>query len=149
VAGDYAYLGSGSAELANWARAVLVLREVGPDLYELRAAKRGRRSGLSLADGTASTEIFLRQSTRGICWQRDEPHDEERHSDDETLAEMVIAAMRPGIVYSRGALVEVVRESLNVSKTSVLSSGRRPNRVFRLVLDRTKQPERPQKHLRP
>lgn len=42
--GDYAYLGAGSAEWCNWARAVLALRQTPiPGTYELRAAKRGRR----------------------------------------------------------------------------------------------------------
>jgi hypothetical protein len=45
-AGDFAYLGSGSAEWANWARAVLALRSIGShDVFELRAAKRGGRIG--------------------------------------------------------------------------------------------------------
>ena len=43
-AGDFAYLGGGSAEWANWARAVIVIRSIGhEEIYELRAAKRGRR----------------------------------------------------------------------------------------------------------
>lgn len=45
-AGDFAYLGGGSAEWANWARAVIVIRSIGhQEIYELRAAKRGRRLG--------------------------------------------------------------------------------------------------------
>jgi hypothetical protein len=44
--GDFAYLGSGSAEWANWARGVLALRSIGShDVFELRAAKRGGRLG--------------------------------------------------------------------------------------------------------
>jgi hypothetical protein len=51
-AGDYAYLGSGSAEWANWARAVLALRSIGShDVFELRAGKRGSRIGWKNADG--------------------------------------------------------------------------------------------------
>jgi hypothetical protein len=43
-AGDFAYLGGGSAEWANWARAVIVIRSIGhEEIFELRAAKRGRR----------------------------------------------------------------------------------------------------------
>lgn len=44
-AGDFAYLGSGSSEFANWARAVIALRSIGSDsIFELRLAKRGRRA---------------------------------------------------------------------------------------------------------
>lgn len=43
-AGDFAYLGSGSSEWANWPRAVLALRSVGShEVFELRAGKRGGR----------------------------------------------------------------------------------------------------------
>jgi len=43
---DYAYLGSGSAEWANWPRAVLALRSIGSQkIFELRAGKRGARLG--------------------------------------------------------------------------------------------------------
>ncbi len=45
-AGDYAYLGSGSAEFANWARAVMAIRSIGSgEVFELLLAKRGRRVG--------------------------------------------------------------------------------------------------------
>ena len=41
---DYAYAGAGSADLANWARAVLVVRSTqSTGLFELIAAKRGKR----------------------------------------------------------------------------------------------------------
>ena len=57
--GDFAYLGSGSAEWANWARAVLALRSLGTrDVFELRAAKRGARLGWTEADG--STRSYVR-----------------------------------------------------------------------------------------
>jgi hypothetical protein len=51
-AGDFAYLGSGSAEWANWARAVLAIRNVGSNVvYELRAGKRASRLGWKDTDG--------------------------------------------------------------------------------------------------
>ena len=51
-AGDYAYLGSGSAEWANWPRFVLALRSVGShEIFELRAGKRGSRLGWRGDDG--------------------------------------------------------------------------------------------------
>ena len=51
-AGDFAYLGSGSAEWANWARAVLVMRGVGShSVFELRAGKRGPRLDWRSDDG--------------------------------------------------------------------------------------------------
>lgn len=77
-AGDFAYLGGGSAEWANWARAVLVIRSIGSEeIYELRAAKRGRRLGWKDEAGLPTTR-------KHIAWSRDpkvifwrEPSDEE------------------------------------------------------------------------
>ncbi|MCY3024480.1 MAG: AAA family ATPase, partial [Planctomycetota bacterium] len=70
LSGDYSYLGAGSAELANWARAVLVLREVDDSIYELRASKRGKRAGLEDSRGEQVTRVFLRHGEQGICWER-------------------------------------------------------------------------------
>ena len=70
VGSDFAYLGSGSAELANWARAVLTIRETEDGLFELRAAKRGRRAGLIDSEGQPATEVFMAHGARGICWER-------------------------------------------------------------------------------
>jgi hypothetical protein len=72
-AGDFAYLGSGSAEWANWARAVLVMRGVGShSLFELRAGKRGPRLGWREADGETRsyTKYIAHADEPGvICWR--------------------------------------------------------------------------------
>jgi hypothetical protein len=39
---ELAYAGSGSADLSNWARDVLTIREIRPGLFEMAAAKRWR-----------------------------------------------------------------------------------------------------------
>lgn len=75
---DFAYLGSGSAEWGNWARAVLALRSVGShSVFELRAGKRGGR--LRWRDD-AGEPTFARQIAHSnqpgvICW-RDAKSDE-------------------------------------------------------------------------
>jgi hypothetical protein len=51
-AGDLAYLGSGSIEWANWARAIIVLRSIGShSIFEMHLAKRGARVRWKEADG--------------------------------------------------------------------------------------------------
>lgn len=71
--GDFAYLGSGSIEWANWARAVIAVRSVGShSVFELRAAKRGRRLGWKEADGMTPTLARMIAHAREpgvICWQ--------------------------------------------------------------------------------
>src|SRR5690606_9338653 len=67
-AGDLAYLGSGSIEWANWARAVMALRSVGSQsVFELCAAKRGGRLRWKAADGVTATysRLIAHGSTGG------------------------------------------------------------------------------------
>jgi hypothetical protein len=71
TAGEFAYLGSGSAEWANWAHAALVIRSLGShDYFELRAAKRGKR--LHWTDEHSEKPVFTKiiaHSMKGICWR--------------------------------------------------------------------------------
>lgn len=72
-AGDLAYLGGGSAEWANWARAVLALRSLGShSVFELRAGKRGERLGWKDEDGEAKaySKLIAHAKEPGvICWR--------------------------------------------------------------------------------
>ena len=74
---DLAYAGAGSAELANWHRAVMVLqKDPTPDgaieqpFYTLRIAKRGGRAGVRDAAGNFTTSIKLRHAKEAgrIAW---------------------------------------------------------------------------------
>ncbi len=70
-AGDFAYLGAGSAEWANWARAVLGLRSIGShSVFQLHAGKRGGRLGWREADGETKAYFkYLAHAKKGICWR--------------------------------------------------------------------------------
>lgn len=69
-AGDFAYLGSGTAELANWARAVIGIRSVGEhDVFEMVFGKRGKRAGLVDDWNNPIFSIFIRYSKTVICWE--------------------------------------------------------------------------------
>jgi AAA domain len=70
-AGDLAYLGSGSAELANWSRAVAALRSIGSnDVFEFVLAKRGGRAGWRTPEGEKRYSTFIQHSKipGHICW---------------------------------------------------------------------------------
>jgi len=73
MGGDFAYLGSGSAEWANWARAVIALRATnGHDYFELRLGKRGQRVGWKHEDGVTTrytTRLAHAQGTGNIYWR--------------------------------------------------------------------------------
>lgn len=79
TSGDLSYLGAGSAELANWHRAVMVLQKDTPaegqpeqPHFTLRLAKRGGRAGLKDINGDFTTSIPLRHAKEPgvIRWDR-------------------------------------------------------------------------------
>jgi len=78
AAGDFAYAGSGSVEIANWARAVVVLRSIGShDVYELRLGKRGSRAGWRDRDGNLCYARHIAHSRdAGKIYWRDADDDE-------------------------------------------------------------------------
>lgn len=60
---DAAYMGFGSVEWANWARAILTLEKIGDGVFKLRAPKRGGR--LNWIDLTGKYTL-----ERGLKWSR-------------------------------------------------------------------------------
>lgn len=69
--GEMAYLGSGSIEWSNWARAILSFQSTGEHgIYTLHAAKRGSRLGWKDEEGnTAYEKIVAHSKEKGvICW---------------------------------------------------------------------------------
>jgi hypothetical protein len=83
ASGDPAYLGTGSAEWANWPRAILTLRLTRtPEVFELWAAKRGKRLGWTSVTGdpTLAKAIAHSQLPGTIHWREmtDEECDEIR-----------------------------------------------------------------------
>ncbi len=72
-AGDYAYLGAGSAEWINPARAALAIRSLGSEsVFELRAPKRGKRLGWTDDDGQPTTAQYIAHHLEAgiICWRK-------------------------------------------------------------------------------
>lgn len=72
-AGDDNYFGAGSADLSNWARAVIVLKPTSHHgIYKLRLAKRAQRAGWVEADGqTPSFERAIAHGRNGLIYWRD------------------------------------------------------------------------------
>ena len=74
---NFTYLGGGSAEWANWSRAILTMQKTeAATVFELRAAKRGNRLGWKEAD--RSTVVYNRfiahyKEPGTICWMGVEP----------------------------------------------------------------------------
>jgi hypothetical protein len=67
---DFAYVGLGSSELTNWARAICVLQTTKEDgTFRLLLAKRGRRAGVVDEIGDTTTQIGLRHGQVGLYWE--------------------------------------------------------------------------------
>ncbi len=78
---DFSYMGIGSSELSNWARAIICLTSTSEDEFRMIFAKRGWRAGLMSGD-TPVTELNLAYSTDHICWRQiDKPLDKEEMTD--------------------------------------------------------------------
>ena len=77
-AGDYAYLGAGSAEWINPSRCALAIRSVGSDsVFEFRAVKRGKRLRWVDATGHPTIVQMIAHDPRPgvICWHAATPGD--------------------------------------------------------------------------
>ena len=69
-ANDYAYIGMGSSELTNWARAIAVLQTTKHDgIFKLLLAKRGKRAAVIDQNGQPETAIVLKHADRGLHWE--------------------------------------------------------------------------------
>ncbi len=90
---DFSYMGIGSSELSNWARAIICLTATSEDEFRMIFAKRGWRAGLMSGD-TPVTELNLAYSTDHICWRQiPKPKDEEEMADP--LREFALTIDRP------------------------------------------------------
>jgi hypothetical protein len=75
---DFAYIGMGSSELTNWARAIAVLQTTKHDgIFRLLLAKRGKRANVVDPFGQPETEIILKHASSGLHWEPAILEDEE------------------------------------------------------------------------
>lgn len=105
---DFAYAGAGSAELANFPRAVVSLEPTKrTGIFKLRLGKRGRRLGWLEVDGeTPAYERLIAHGRRGIFWREPDP--------DEELTSSTGA-------FNRSAILELVPGDRPISKDALLS----------------------------
>jgi AAA domain len=73
---DWMYSGAGSADLTNWARAVLVIEPTAnPDAFRLIAAKRGRRTGWVDELGQPVYQRIYCHTEGSIAWREATPEE--------------------------------------------------------------------------
>jgi hypothetical protein len=69
-ANDYAYIGLGSSELTNWARAIAVLQTTKEEgTFKLLLAKRGTRAGVVDDHRLPVTSLVLQHAETGLHWE--------------------------------------------------------------------------------
>lgn len=67
---DFAYVGLGSSELTNWARAIAVLQTTKEDgVFKLLLAKRGVRAGVVDDHRLPVTSIVMQHAAAGLHWE--------------------------------------------------------------------------------
>lgn len=120
--GEMAYLGTGSAEWANWARAILSLQSTGEHgIYRLHAAKRGARIGWKNGDDERVYEKLIAHSKeKGLIYWRDAQESElpdaggrpAKFTYDELLSLITPASL------STSDWRDKAKDELGISKTS-------------------------------
>lgn len=101
--GDYSYIGLGSSDLTNWARAIMVIREVGNHgtdeiadeerLFELILPKRGKRAGFCDINGQqVNSKLYLKHAAGRICWELAEAPREQEEGDGPSNAQRIVEA---------------------------------------------------------
>jgi hypothetical protein len=118
---DFAYLGSGSIEWANWARAILVLRGLGShEVFELRAAKRGSRLGWQEADGSTCYAKFVAHAKeRGVIfWREAGPDEIETSRRLKTSGAAELLALLPAEGLATGKWAELARSECGISEAT-------------------------------
>jgi len=107
---DFAYLAGGSAEWANWPRAVLCVRCLRSDrVFELLAAKRGSRLGWKKSDGLTETlaKMIAHTSEPGVIFWRDADESE------------VSLEAKPKRIYSKEDMMSHVPMDKPISKETL------------------------------
>ena len=115
---DMAYSGSGSADLANWAREVVVLQQRATGLFEMVCVKRGSRLGWKDADGNSSRSQLISYGESGKqYWRLAEDKDLER-AGAKRYSEAAALELVPITGIDKAVLVEAVADAFSVSERS-------------------------------
>ena len=156
--GDDAYFGAGSADLANWARGVIVLKPTTHHgIYELRLAKRGQRVRWVEADGV--TPCFSRTIAHGkgglIYWRAiDDGEQFKATPNDSASSDLLALIPRTGSILKSAWLEKARIKSIGERRAerildALQDEGRvfiwkipRPNARPAIALAREIQPER-------
>jgi hypothetical protein len=129
---DFAYLGGGSTEWANWARGVIALRGMGShEVFELRLAKRGARVGWRNDEGERLYAKLIGHAKEegAICW---------REASEDELEEKAEKKTGRTKVYTPERLLAVLADE-GMSYSAWLSAARDKEGFSKATFDRVRQ----------
>lgn len=119
-AGDFAYLGSGTNDIANWARAIMVIRNIGShDVFEVNLAKRGKRAGLVDEANNPLYTFLIKHGSKGICWELASGKDLERTEQKrgKSIADILKLVPEIGTITHDKLFAEAQIEGVGVNRT--------------------------------
>jgi hypothetical protein len=150
--GQLAYAGAGSADLANWAREVISLRETSPGLFEMSLAKRWRKIGWTDAEGHPTAIRLIAHDRGGRQAWLDATPDLLEQLGARPYSDAALLALVPEAGIDRAELVRRVADTFSVTErtaSKVVADARRERRhnlnghAERFaILDETTKPRR-------
>ena len=110
------YIGTGSSELTNWARAVCVLQSTKDEgRFALRLAKRANRANATDVEGGRTNLIHLKHADDSILWEQTaplftvDPKEKKPKKSKEELSEIRSKAARKEINDLDGLLAKITK----------------------------------------
>ena len=107
-ASDWSYAGAGSADIINWARAMLVIDPCKVDgKFCFIAAKRGSRIGWKSPEGEVQFKRWFKHASGSICWEEADQETPRGAHTEETLYDL----MPFGLSMPKDAFIEIARKA--------------------------------------
>jgi hypothetical protein len=137
-ANDFAYIGLGSSELTNWARAICLLQTTKHDgIFKLLLTKRGRRADICDSLGHPTIEVVLKHADQGLHWEPAElPEEQEQEQESKhkgrppalsVLQEAELIAMQSTWPQGQRGFYTKAAERFKVSKDTIERFFKRQN----------------------
>lgn len=118
---DLAYSGAGSADLANWAREIITLRQTAPGLYEMTPTKRWRKLGWTDDEGRPTqTRLVCHDQTGRMVWHDATP-DILESLGSKAYSVKAMVGLVPSAGIDKAELVRLVEETFSVSNRTARS----------------------------
>ena len=134
---EFAYLGSGSIEWANWPRAVLALQPKGEGVFELIAAKRGDRLHWEKQEGVRTNSVLIAHSKEPdcICWNMADPSLIQSKGRPKSRDEQEILHLLPSSGLTASEWEKRAKENLGISKSTFHRSRRQLEKQSKVERD--------------